>query len=520
MRRFLTAFKTSTSIEEGHVKNPLVKNPSPERDRIPPVVYAFALAASIAIWFVAVRSPLWLDETFSFWQIKAGFWHIPSRGGVLFVAYPYVLWFATKLLGTSEVALRIPSIVAMLGAVYLLYRAARELFGREFAFIVCIVFCSHPIIIFASVDVRAYAFATLAMSACIFLLVRLRNNDSNWLPALLGLTAAVLVWFHFLFAVFLPALLAGLVILKAPDRKTLWRQLGVSLLAFTLAFWPLVPGYLAMFHTRGTHVFQEAPPFIELVRTVAPAWQKWLFALALVLAVLHRDRSSENKKPFTWVLCCVALAAIPLGILFGVSAATPIHIFVVRYRTVTILGIALAWGLIISRIGSPLLRVALCCALVLVAAGHDLSNPISRNHGFTWKYALEAAERNAESDNAPVVVSSDYPESSYAPMPVDSAKDSGFFAPLSYYPLSVPVVPLPRALNDEAIRVASAFLNGAGQHRRFLAMAFWPSYPNLDWIRDHTLKTHSALVLGNFDGVVLVEFTPLPQVEPNVQQRE
>ncbi len=156
-------------------------------------------------------------------------------------------------------ALRIPSIVAMLGAVYFLYRAARELFGREFAFIVCIVFCSNPIIIFAAVDVRAYAFATLAMSACIFLLVRLRNNDSNWLPALLGLMAAAVLWFHFLFAVFLPALLAGFIILKASDRKTLWRQLGISLLAFGLAFWPLVPGYLAMFHTRGTHVFEETP---------------------------------------------------------------------------------------------------------------------------------------------------------------------------------------------------------------------------------------------------------------------
>lgn len=513
----MTGIETSTRIEDGEVKHPLVENPHPTRDRIPEALYAIALAASIALWFVAIRAPLWLDETFSFWQIKNGFWHIPSRGGVLFVAYPYALWCASKLLGTSEMALRIPSIVAMLGAVYFLYRAARELFGREFAFIVCIVFCSNPIIIFAAVDVRAYAFATLAMSACIFLLVRLRNNDSNWLPALLGLMAAAVLWFHFLFAVFLPGLLAGFIILKASDRKTLWRQLGISLLAFGLAFWPLVPGYLAMFHTRGTHVFEETPSFIEVVRTVAPAWQKWLYALALVLAVLHRDRSAEKRKPFAWVLCCVALAAIPLGILYGVSAATPIHIFVVRYRTVTLAGIALAWGLIISRIGSPLLRVALCLALVLMAVGHDLSNPISRNHGFTWKYALEAAEQNAVSDNAPVVISSDYPESSYAPMPVDSAKDSGFFAPLSYYPLSVPVVPLPRALNAETIRVASDFLAGQGGHKRFLAMAFWPSYPNLDWIRDHTLKTHSALVLGNFDGVVVVEFTPLSQGEPNTQ---
>ena len=97
-------------------------------------VYALALAVSISIWFIALRSPLWLDETHSYFEIKAGFsqiwarlgWHIPPL-------YAYLLWLWTKLAGTSEVALRIPSVLAMLGAAYLLYRAARALFDWDVA---------------------------------------------------------------------------------------------------------------------------------------------------------------------------------------------------------------------------------------------------------------------------------------------------------------------------------------------------------------------------------------------------
>ena len=38
--------------------------------------YGLALLASVALWFLAFRSALWLDETGSYWLIKEGFWKI------------------------------------------------------------------------------------------------------------------------------------------------------------------------------------------------------------------------------------------------------------------------------------------------------------------------------------------------------------------------------------------------------------------------------------------------------------
>ncbi len=60
-------------------------------------------------------------------------------------------------------------------------------------------------IIFAAIDVRPYAFAALTMNASIFALVHLRHNNSNWLAALFGLFSSIIVYFHFLFIVILPA---------------------------------------------------------------------------------------------------------------------------------------------------------------------------------------------------------------------------------------------------------------------------------------------------------------------------
>ena len=131
-------------------------------------IYVLALLISLSTWFIVIRAPLWLDETVSLFLIKGGFAGIMSRQVWPDApAYSCLLWLWTKVMGTGEIMLRISSVLPMLAAVYLLYLAARELFDRDVAIIAAIVFCLHPIIIFAAIDVRPYAFAALAINATI-----------------------------------------------------------------------------------------------------------------------------------------------------------------------------------------------------------------------------------------------------------------------------------------------------------------------------------------------------------------
>jgi hypothetical protein len=182
--------------------------------------------------------------------------------------------------------------------------------------------------------------------------------------------------------------------------------------------------------------------------------------------------------------------------------------FTSRHRLVAIPGIALCWGLVFSCF-RPALRALFCAALVAATVVHLFRSPNPTHHLYTWKYAISAAEKNASPDNAPVLICSDLIESNYSAMPLESPKTSNFFAPLSYYRLTVPVVPLPRALNREAIQVASRFLQEAREkHERFLAMGSNGSYETLNWLTQQDSGAYKVKELGVFDRIKVLEFTP------------
>jgi hypothetical protein len=485
-------------------------------DRVQYTFYGLALAVSIAIWFIAILAPLWLDETVSIYLIQGGFAGIMSRQVWPDApTYSCLLWLWTKAVGMGEIALRISSILPMLGAVYLLYRAARELFDRDVALIAAIVFCLHPIIIFASIDIRPYAFAALAVNASILALVHLRHNHSNWLAALFGLSAACIVQFQLLFAVILPALAVCFVVLKIGDRKTLWRQLGIALVVFALAFLPVITRLQYMAHTSGTHVFSPAPSLLELGSTLTLKGLAAIFVVAVLVAAATRRLDLRSHREGWSILLCTSLALVPILLLYGLSVGTSIHVFVPRYRLVAVPGIALCWALVASRIDSRALRLLVCTTIVVATAFIYLTTPFLRQHQYSWKYALEFVEKNASVDDAPVLMCSDIPEADHMAMPVGSAIiESGILPPLSYYKLSVPVTPLPRALNDEAMRDGSRFLQQAAQrHQRFLAMAFAQSYDTLDWLAKTAAGTYDVQELGQFDGVKVLEFKPRTRVD-------
>lgn len=474
-------------------------------------MYALALAVSISTWFIAIRAPLWLDETISVFVIKGGFSEILSRQGWPGVpAYSYLLWLWTKAMGWGEITLRTSSILTMLGAVFLLYRSARQLFGWDSAMVAAVIFCLHPVVFVESIDVRPYAFAALAINSSILALVHLRHNNSNWLAALFGLSAACIVYFHFLFAVILPALAICFFALKVGPRRTQWRQLGIAIGVFALAFLPVIPGLQYMFHTSGIHVFDDPPTLAELGQVLAQEPPAAVLAVTLLIAAATRRLDLQSPLKAWPILLCTSLALVPILILYAVSAETSLHIFVFRYWLVAIPGVALCWALAVSRIHSRALRLMLCMAVVAVTAYHYFSSPSSKIHNYTWKYALEFIEKNASATATPVLICSDLPESDYMPMPAASAvKDSAIFAQLSYYQVSLPVVALPRSLNDEAMQIGSQFLQQAAQrHERFLALAFEPSYDTLDWLATNSAATHNVRELGVFDGVKVLEFVP------------
>jgi hypothetical protein len=280
----------------------------------------------------------------------------------------------------------------------------------------------------------------------------LRRNDSIWLAALFGFLTGCILWFHFLFATIVLVLALSFFAVKGKHDRTAWRQFGVTFSAIALAVLPTVPGSLYIFRTSGTHVFAAAPNLLDLVWTLTPGWILPMFIVALLLSAFSKQRQDSRNHAQRWqILLCLTLAMIPILILYGVSVGTSIHIFSARYRLVSAPGTALCWGLIFGCFHSRAAKLLFCISLVAVSTMSIVSSPYFRQHQNPLKYALEMVERNASIDNSPVLICSGFIESTHAVMPIESAKTSYLFAPLSYYHRSVPVVPLPILLNDEAI---------------------------------------------------------------------
>jgi len=477
------------------------------------LAYPAALLGSLSIWLLALRAPLWLDETLSYWQVSGGFWKIWSRSQQMpsSIGYLYTLWAAKSILGSQEIALKIPSTLAMLGAVYVLFRIARELFDQETAFLTCVFFCLEHNVVFASTDARPYAFALLATNLAIFAFILWMTRHQMHQAILFGVAAAGILHFHYLFGAILPAFAIYYLAVRRRTIPADARQLAAVLTSFTLLASPLILRVMGLYQTKVTHVVQELRhPVLAALNTLAPMQTLIGFGVVVFLAALVRKVRLPGRDCFPAILLCPLLALVPAGVLFGVSAAAPVHLIIPRYFSVVAPGSALTWGLLTSRIDSRVLRQVFCVGLVAVTVYECFSSPLSRRHELNFKQADAFVNANVAKDKATVLMCSAFIESNFEPMPTDLTSENALVSQLSYYAVDAPVVFLPMSLNDQAMQIGSQTVLAAAQQRqRFLAVAPPTSYPTLEWLASYSRGAFTARVIGDFDEIVVAEFRPV-----------
>src|ERR1022692_2051770 len=240
----------------------------PKYDTWLAAAYGIALLVCLSVWLLAVRAPLWTDETLSYWQIAGGFKQIWARSvqGNSFAAYAYILWLTKTLFGDRELVLRIPSILAVLAAVYVFYRCARELFDWDASLIATMLFILPRGIAFAAIDVRPYAFALLVTNLTVFLFLRWIKTNRTLYAALFGIASAGIFYFHYLFASILVALAIYYLIARRRSLRADLRQIGVVLGCFSIFPLPVLPRLKYIYQTRATHSFAGAPHWTAVFR--------------------------------------------------------------------------------------------------------------------------------------------------------------------------------------------------------------------------------------------------------------
>lgn len=188
------------------------------------------LAASAALRLHGLASDsLWLDEAVSWHEASLGFWAMirATAADIHPPLHNILLHFTILLLGDSEFALRLPSVVLGVAGIAAIYWAGSLIDGPPVGYLSAALLGLSPFHIYYSQEARDYAL--LALTATLFVGATIRalgTNRRSWHGASMA-TAILLLYSHaygpLLWFSIVIAVIASVGLCRDPDRTTLVR---------------------------------------------------------------------------------------------------------------------------------------------------------------------------------------------------------------------------------------------------------------------------------------------------------
>jgi mannosyltransferase len=268
-------------------------------------------------------------------------WHLAQHIDGVFVPYYLAMHLWTALVGDSVLDLRLPSIVAMAGAVASAAELGRRLFSAGTGLVAGLLLCLIPNFSRYAAEARPYAYACLFAGLSLMLLYR--GSKASYAVSVLGLGLSHVVA--------LAALAAHAAIrARQGSRASIgWGvTVAVPMVALTPLFWWGI-------HQRAAQLYWVPPVTAGGVysfpaRLTGSAPTAWLL-IGLVLAALlvRRDRP---------LIEMVLAAAVPLLVVGVVSVVGP-SFWVNRYVLFVVMPAAVvAAAGMTTMVGSPQMRSA------------------------------------------------------------------------------------------------------------------------------------------------------------------
>lgn len=315
------------------------------------------LAASLRICGLSQES-LWLDEGFtsrragnSFRELASEF-HNQTQSGLYYVGIK--LW--SMLFGTSEFSLRLPSALAGIATVLVIFLLARRLFSQKVALWSAGLLAVNPFAIYYSQEARPYALLLLAVTLSVNFLLRMRRDYTR--PAIFGflVTTLIALYSHPLaplvlgfeaFAVFLYWRSGGEAAPLTPVRKPLaW--IGIAALLYlpqVLFMWHTMAGKIQGHGSAGWITVPDARILYQTARQYFMASDLAGLAMLIFLGAFA-FKPRWDRQSGRGILLMLALIATCVGAPWILSQiVTPVY--VIRYTIPALIGvmILLAWAL-------------------------------------------------------------------------------------------------------------------------------------------------------------------------------
>lgn len=291
------------------------------------------IGAAVLLRLASLR-PLWLDEATTARLAEEPYRSMFS-GSLTADAHPplhtALTWATTRILGDGALALRLPSLVAGVLLVVVLYATGNELYGRRTGLVAAALGAFAPALIWFSTEARPTALTALLAAGALLAVVRAirRGRATDWV--LFGVAGATLMWTHQLAFVHL-VVLHGAAVVCLLRRRREGRPMGslaagwaVSVLIVTAAAIPLIAA------RSGIGAPRVLPP-LEFATPAAPGGGASVFAtLGTVMNGLVGFHPADvtSRLLALWPLGILATLLVagrtrsPRGVLLLLLAAAP-----------------------------------------------------------------------------------------------------------------------------------------------------------------------------------------------------
>ena len=362
----------ATSLNERPVSNDRL-------DRmITPLGFAVTVVVAVAFWIPMLTRRLGVDETLTAWIVSGSFEESITRSGTHQGQSPLYfagLWVWQSVFGDSASTLRIPSLIALALSVWQLRRFGESILDRRAGTIAAIVLIGTQL---SAADARPYSFLVLGtiMSVRLGYAWSLRPSHRGALrwSAAAAFTLAMhplAIW------TLVPQLVFAVRGGRAGARVMHFVVLVGSSVLFVS---PMIPQILNLQSRQSTLVIAPMPNVIIFVIVV------FLFQATVCLALsLFVCRTFDGRKlAEPGVLFVVVLwSLLPSTALFAQSHITGNSVFVDRYMIGAVPGMALAIGIVLSKIKMPVARIIGLGAFVIACGvamepvpSHDWSTAV------------------------------------------------------------------------------------------------------------------------------------------------
>jgi uncharacterized membrane protein len=314
--------------------------------------------AAFGLRMIVTRS-IWLDEAISIAQAQLPFDEMLAGLAAYDVHPPLhhaVLWLTVRLLGTGELAVRLPSIIAGTLLVPTLYGAGRDLYDRRVGLAAAALGAIAPIAIWYSQEARMYAIFMLFSLIALWAQVRALRTGRLGGWAVYSLATAAMIWTQYAAVLQVLVQQGAFAVAYWQRRRTgehrrlrrAWIASTVTILLLLAPLWPLLEGQLHAYADRSAGQVLPAQAGLGATRPseqlsvyafiAAIVWSVWgyhadgpmaqivaLWPLGMLLLLLLLGRGYSQLSTLL-----LAVAAIPALLLFAVGLAQR-NLFEPRY---------------------------------------------------------------------------------------------------------------------------------------------------------------------------------------------